>query len=272
MRIIALLATYNEQRFIGNCLRHLLQQGLEVYLIDNESGDATREIAREFLGKGLLHIETFPRDGMYCWRPLLQRKARLAQELEADWFMHVDADEIRLAPPGHGTLQEAFRQVAEAGYNAVNFQEFTFTPVAESPDHDHPDYLRTLRWYYPFSPHHPHQVKAWRKTAPIDLDSSGGHQVQFADRRIYPIDFIMKHYLFLSPAHAIEKYARKLYDPREVAVGWHGDRARLGEDQVRLPEQAQMREIADGQSLDASHPRVTHLLFEPLQQEQEAGS
>jgi hypothetical protein len=37
------------------------------------------------------------------------------------------------------------------GYNAVDFSELAFVPTRESPDHDHPDYRRTMRWYYAFS-------------------------------------------------------------------------------------------------------------------------
>lgn len=263
MRIIALLATYNEQRFIRNCLDNLLGQGLEVYLIDNQSTDATRAIAGEYLGRGLIDIETFPRDGMYRWRPLLQRKAQLAREIDADWFMHVDADEIRLPPAGHDSLKTALEAADAAGCNAVNFQEFTFTPVAESPDHDHPDYLRTMRWYYPFLPAHPHRLNAWKKHEQADLAASGGHKVRFPGLRMYPTDFVMKHYLFLSIPHAVEKYAHKLYDPAEVAAGWHGARARLTADpRLTLPACRQLRSVDEGGALDARNPRTRHFLFE----------
>ena len=80
---------------------HLIGQGIDVHLIDNESTDATRRIAQCYLGNGVLGIETMPRRGVYSWRPILQRKESLAGEIDADWFMHVDADEIRLPPkPG----------------------------------------------------------------------------------------------------------------------------------------------------------------------------
>jgi cellulose synthase/poly-beta-1,6-N-acetylglucosamine synthase-like glycosyltransferase len=46
MRVIAILATYNEERFIANCLEHLFRQGVEVYLMDNDSEDETVAIAR----------------------------------------------------------------------------------------------------------------------------------------------------------------------------------------------------------------------------------
>ena len=56
IRVIALLASYNEERFIAG-------QGLQVYLIDNESTDNTVAIAERYAGRGLIRIETLPRAG-----------------------------------------------------------------------------------------------------------------------------------------------------------------------------------------------------------------
>ena len=96
MRVVALLAAHNEERFIGHCIEHLARHGIDSYLIDNESEDATVELANRHRGRGLVGLETAPSDGVYAWRPLLERKEVLAATLEADWFLHVDPDEIRL--------------------------------------------------------------------------------------------------------------------------------------------------------------------------------
>src|SRR3989442_7651052 len=140
MRILAILATYNEQRFIVGCLEHLISHGIEVYLVDNSSTDQTVRLAERFLGRGLVGIETFPRDGVYAWSALLRRKEQLAAALDADWFMHVDADEIHLPPRSDRTLLQAIQEADAEGYNAVNFSEFTFVPTQEEPDHDHPEF------------------------------------------------------------------------------------------------------------------------------------
>lgn len=265
MRVIAILAVYNEERFIRNCLNHLITQGVEVYIVDNESTDDTANLAEDYLGKGVIGIETLPRHGMYSWRPILQRKEQLASELEGDWFLHVDADEIRLPPYPHTTLLEALQQADTEGYNAVNFQEFTFTPTLESPDHDHPDYISTLRWYYPFLPSFPHRLNAWKRQPSVDLAGSGGHKVKFPSLKMYPASFPMKHYLFLSVKHALKKYAHKIYDPKELAVGWHGGRARVSVDNIRLPSRQLLKEYIDDRMLDAGNPRKKHYLFEPLE-------
>jgi glycosyltransferase involved in cell wall biosynthesis len=40
-RVVAIIATYNEERFIGGCLEHLFANGVQAYVCDNESTDRT---------------------------------------------------------------------------------------------------------------------------------------------------------------------------------------------------------------------------------------
>lgn len=262
MRAIALIATYNEERFIVPCLEHLVRHGVEAYLIDNESEDRTVPLARQFLGRGLAGIETWPRHGVYRWQGILERKEQLAATLEADWFLHHDADEIRLPPRSGQTLREALAAADQQGFNAVNFLELTFVPTRESPDHDHPDYLRTMRWYYPFLPSFPHQLKAWKKQpGPVELAWSGGHLIRFPGLRMDPTSFLMRHYLFLSKAHAMRKYVRKTYDPEELSIGWHQARARLRTEDIALQPEAELRRYVSDDLLDPAAPLQRHPLF-----------
>jgi glycosyltransferase involved in cell wall biosynthesis len=264
VRVIALLATYEEERFVGACIEHLAAHGLGVYLIDNESRDRTVAIAEGFSGRGVVGIESFPRRrGVYSWRPLLERKAELAATLDADWFVHVDADEIRLPPHSGTTLAAALAMADRAGYNAVDFLEFTFVPTLEHPDHDHPHYLETMRWYYPFRASAPDRLNAWkRQDGPVDLAGSGGHRVTFPGLRAYPEPFGMRHYLFLSVEHARRKFVERRYDPFEVAGGWHRRRAELRADDIRLLPEAALRKYVSDDLLDSASPFETHPLFE----------
>lgn len=265
MRLVAILATYNEEPFIEACVRNLTRQGAAIYLIDNESTDRTVDLARRALGSALVGVETMPRAGVFSLRRQLDRKEVMADRLGADWIMHVDADEVHVPPPGYPTLLEALAAVEERGFNAVNFQEFTFIPTREAPDHDHPDYLRTMRWYYPFLPTYPNAVRAWKSQAgPVDLASTGGHRVQFPGLRLFPDSFRMRHYLYLSVPHAVRKYVRRIYDPEEVAAGWHRVRARLHPESFRLPSQAELRTYVSDDELDASNPRVRHHFADAL--------
>jgi glycosyltransferase involved in cell wall biosynthesis len=263
MRVIALLAAYNEERFLDNCLKHLFQHGIEVYLIDNESHDRTMDVAMSYhTGQGLVGVETLPRNGVYSWRPILARKEQLATTLKADWFIHLDADEIRLPPCSCKTLFQAIAEVDQEGYNAINFMEFSFVPTRESPAHDHADFLQTMRWYYPFLPSFPNRLNAWKQqNASVKLAWSGGHQVRFPGLRMYPKSFPMRHYLFLSIAHAAEKYIGRSYDPGEVATGWHRARAALRAENITLQSESELRRYCGDDALDASNPLLKHPLF-----------
>jgi glycosyltransferase involved in cell wall biosynthesis len=259
MRIIALIAAYNERRYIAQCLEHLIAQGLDVYLIDNGSTDETVAIAERYRGRGLIGIETFPRGETYSWRAIVRRKEALAATLDADWFLHLDVDEIRLAPHPGQTLAQFFADADARNYNAVNFMEFTFVPVREHPDHDHPHYMQTMRHYYPFAPTFPHRLNAWkRQRERVNLAWSGGHVVRFPGLRACPQSGKMRHYLFLSVEHFLSKYQRN-YDPHDLQKGWHGWRARIDASRIALPAAATLRTWTTDDALDPSEPRATHV-------------
>ena len=63
MRVIAIIATHNEEKLIGSCLENLRNQKCEFYIIDNDSTDSTVTIAESFRGNGLVDIERLPRNG-----------------------------------------------------------------------------------------------------------------------------------------------------------------------------------------------------------------
>jgi len=260
MRVVAILATFNELRFIDVCLQHLIAQGLDVYLIDNESTDGTLARAEKYLDRGLIGIESFPRSrGVYQWGAILNRKEHLAATLDADWFMHVDADEIRISPRSDRTLREMFEEVDRSGFNAVNFMEFTFIPSREDADHDHSRFIETMRYYYPFAPRFPDRLNAWkRQDIAVELAWSGGHLVRFPGLRVYPESFKMRHYLFLSIDHFIEKYASRAFNEAEVQRGWHGWRARVDTSRIALPSRDELRAYVSDDLLDFSNAREEH--------------
>lgn len=259
MRVIAILTVHNEERFIDAVLTHLMAQGCDVYLCDDGSTDRTVEIAERYRGHGLIEIEEVSHDGVFHVGSQLEHKEALAASLDADWFIHVDADEFRLPSSRFRTLAEGFAAAEAEGYNAVNFQEFTFIPTRESPCHEHPDFQRTMRRYYPFRPMFPHRLNAWRRQSPrVELAWSGGHRVRFPGLKMYPEPFAMRHYLFLSVEHARDKYARRVFDAGEVRRGWHGWRAKVPDEPLPLPRDAELRLYHSDAALDASRPWKRH--------------
>lgn len=209
-RVIAMLIVYNEEDIIAACLDHLIKDGIEVYLINNWSTDRTVEIARQYLGKGVIHIENFPMGGRGKYShlaPRLRRKEQLARMLKADWFIHHDVDEIRESPWPGVNLRDGLYRVQQLGYNAVNFTMANFTPVDDSyaAGKDPAVHFRYFDWGH--RPAHFQQIKVWRRNTgqPVELEWSGGHEVRFEGRKVFPYRFLLRHYQFRTQAQAQKK-------------------------------------------------------------------
>lgn len=247
MRIVALLAVRNEERYLKRCLHHLNREGIEVCLIDNGSTDLTLEIAESFRDKNVIRIERLPFEGSFALRPVLETKERLAGEIKADWFIHHDADEIRQAPPHYKSLKEAITDVDRQGYNSINFDEFVFLPTAENPNHEGKDYVESMRHYYFFELRPLRRINAWKKFGQmVDLVSSGGHEISFEGQKIFPQTFIMRHYIALSYAHASAKFCGRVFLEKEVVEdNWHGYRAKCHPNDLVLPKASELKEIKD---------------------------
>lgn len=262
-RIVALLAVRNEALYLERCLRHLYEQGIETCIIDNESTDSTLEIAKRYLRRGVFRIETMPYRGFSELAPRLSLAEKLSRVIDADWFIHHDADEIREAPAPFGSLSGGILEADREGYNAINFDEFVFLPTSDTETFEGTDFVKSMRYYYFFSPTPLRRVNAWKNEGQrVDLVSSGGHCVEFAGKIIYPINFILRHYIVLSRAHAINKYAGdNRYSREEVEQrGWHRARVNLKAEQILLPLPEELHEMKEG-CWEKSVPRNHHLFF-----------
>ena len=258
-RIVALLAIRNESLYLARCLKHLHEQGIETCVIDNESSDNSREIAEQFLGRGVFRIETHPFPSFYDWTGLLAYKEKLAKEIDADWFIHLDADEIHEAPAPFKSLYEGIMKADQEGYNAINFDEFVFLPTADDEVFEGTDYVDKMRYYYFFEPTPLRLVRAWKhRGEAIDLASAGGHSINLNNRKIYPKNFILRHYIVLSRVQAIAKYGKRIYSRYEVEVkGWHGTRATFREEKLVFPSKHLLKCISTN-SWDRSQPWAKH--------------
>ena len=232
-RVIAIVAVHNEGDVIRHSIGDLIRQGVEVYLIDNCSTDNTVEEASVWLDKGLIHIERFPDDAgypkelrhQYAWKEILKRKEELAATLRADWFIHHDADEFRESPWPGLTLKEGIRVADSMGYNALQFAVFNFKPTDDSfpPGADVREHLK---YYLPLPEHASHaQVKAWKNLGSRPaIAESGGHDIRFEGRRIFPTRFLLRHYPVRSQRHGVKKVfedRKGRFSGTEREHGWH---------------------------------------------------
>lgn len=263
MRVVVLMTVHNEALVLERTLAHLDTQGVEVCLVDNGSTDETPDIARAFTDRCVTRLEHLPHSGSFELARVLGNEQRLARETRADWYLHHDADEIREAPAGMGTLAEAFRRVAEEGYNAVDFDEFVFVPTSPEQSFEGRDFVEEMTRYYYFRSS-ARRINAWRRQrfARIDLVSSGGHEARFRGRRVYPRPFVMRHYMVLSVDHAARKYGHRRFAPQEVEErGWHSQRARFDPSRMAFPPASALRRVDPEGEWDRSAPLAVHPLF-----------
>jgi hypothetical protein len=236
IRVVALIAAYNEEDVIGQALAHLIGQGASAYLLDDGSTDATAGIARTFLGNGLIGIEPLGKlesgSGTFCLSRILRRKEELAESLDADWFINQDADEFRESPWPHLSLSAAIELVDRLGWNAIDFEVLNFVPEAAA-FRPGDDLAQRFSRYVPGADYDRLQVRCWKKTSDrADLASSAGHDVSFAGRRVFPIRFPMRHYPFRSESHAQRKVfgeRKPRFDADERRRGWHVQYDRFAE-------------------------------------------
>jgi hypothetical protein len=231
-RIIAIICAYNEQDVIAQVIEHHIGQGVYVYLLNNNSTDNTVGIAKRYLGKGLLHIENFPQDAGFPEQntkefrlfDILTRKEQLAQQLNAHWFIHADADELRYSPWPDMTLREAIFYVHSKGYNTINHKNFHFVPTNNSftpgaPLLQHLTHYQQRAWWV--SP----QQKIFKKpTGPMNLAMHGGHVQASEGTLLFPMRFLLLHFPLRTESAArtkIDTERGQRYSAEGLKRGWH---------------------------------------------------
>ena len=195
-----------------------------------------------------------PFDGVFRFTDILRRKEALARELDADWLMHCDVDEIRQAPSPWSTLADGIAEVDREGFNAINFDEFVFLPVGDER-FEGADFVAEMRHYYYFHPAPDHRINAWKNIGPVDLVTHSGHRVEFPGRRVYPESFILRHYIALSRVHALAKYATRVHDADRIRrTSWNAPRVAFQPAHLRLPERSELTEYRGDDAWDRSRP------------------
>lgn len=227
-KVTAIIPTYNESDIITHTIQHFINEGVDVYLLDNWSSDNTIELAKKFEGKGVIGIEKFPKEHpspYFSLKILASRIEELTLELKSDWFISNDADALKRSPWKGVNLKDAIFAADKAGYNAIDHTVLTFRPIDNSYStkldlEKHFRYFEFRKGAGQFL-----QIRIWKNTGkPISFADSGGHEVKFKDRKVYPYKFLVKHYPILSQKHGEKKILQERkprYDPVEKEKGWH---------------------------------------------------
>jgi hypothetical protein len=88
----------------------------------------------------------------------------------------------------------------------------------------------TTYYFFELEPHR--LMRAWRRDLMPGMDN--GHRLTSDRLKLYPQNFILRHYIALSHAQAVQKYVGRRFDPAELARGWHGNRLGIAESDLML--------------------------------------
>jgi len=223
MTCVAYTYVRNEQDIIRESLTHMLDQGLNVYVIDNWSTDDTRQIVTEMIyrHRGRLYLEKFPDQPptFFSIRNLELRIQQLHHLLDPEWGLLFGADELFEAPHGL-SVAEFLEGIGAKGYTCVGCVQATFTPVDDTWQ---PGMGIKAHFRYWHDKGRLHNVRAWKARKFQFVD--GGHDVIFDGYKLYPDDrLILRHYLFRNQEQATHKVfveRKPRYSPEERAMGWH---------------------------------------------------
>lgn len=232
-RVILIMCVYNEEDVIRQVLEHHVAQGVEVYIMNNNSTDNTAGICEQFLGKGVIHIERFPQDCGYpeqnekqfILRDILKRKEELANTLDAHWFIHGDADELRESPWPDCNLREAIWRVHKMGFNVINHKNFHFLPTEGSTFSPRANLLQNIPCYHNREWFVSPQMKIFKKpSGPLNMATHGGHILAFPGRKVFPLRFLLLHFPLRSESHGrhkIDGERTTRYAEDGLKSGWH---------------------------------------------------
>ncbi len=260
MRIVAILAIHNERPYLSNCLSHLVANGMDFAVVDNDSTDGSTELVhdRKF-AHHLAGYRRVPFSGTFNWDEILRAQEQLLRTIDADWHLLLAPDEVMHSYVPTESLASAIARLDQQGYDVINFNEFVFLPV----DGDYvPDIngMQPLKYYYFHEPRKLFQMRAWKKSLGVSNVAGAGHRFFDANLRLAPESFAIRHYIFRNQAHAFEKYAKRKFAVEEVSRGWHRNRVGQATPHFAFPPPSTLHCLAshEDRHLERASPRKTH--------------
>lgn len=255
LKITAIVAIRNGAFYFPLLCQHARQNGFSLAVIDNDSEDNLQELIKQ--NSDVIETSEILRyEGKFDLVKQLETKSSLMQSLDADWIIHLDVDELLFSDNQDETLLSALSRVHDAGFNAVNFDEFVFLPMQRFKQYNSSNY-DTMDWYYFFEPKPNRLIRAFHNTLKTEV-LSGGHNVE-GDLKLYPTSMTMRHYMFENRKHAQTKYRLRIYSDQDLSKKFHRNRTLLQNKKLSLPMKKHLfRAQKDEWALDKSLPKIKH--------------
>lgn len=225
-KVCAIMAVYNEEDIIYETVSKLINNGVDVYIINNGCTDGTIDEIEALVGRGVVNIEELKieENGEKVFRleRILERVEAITKEINYDWYLHVDADEIRYSPWLGYSLKDGIERVNNEGFNLINFKLFNFRTTETYLYNS--SFEESMIYYSDVDVHSDIQIKCWKNNSEINLTNYGGHILSRPNGLLYPVKFVHKHYPVRGVEHGIKKIGkdrRNIFSKEEKEKGWH---------------------------------------------------
>lgn len=256
MKLHAVLAVRDEAPYLARFFDFLLEEGIAITVIDNDSSGATFEILSNYLQKGV-QVHHLPFRDTFDLREQLEFKNQIIDQLDADWIIHIAPDEIICSDTPGESLREAIGRVSDAGYDVINCHEFVFIPENEEISYAFQDYLSLMRSYYYFAPIPFRLMRIFRKDKFNISLYWAGHRIDCAPEQIYD-GFELRHYICLSYEAICRKYGERRFKEENLASGWHKNRLNLTLESLKFPPSDLMSRRTEDERLTREKKYLKH--------------
>ncbi|MCK9424095.1 MAG: glycosyltransferase family 2 protein [Bacteroidales bacterium] len=250
LNITAVIAVRNEAKYLPVTLRTLAECKIGIVILDHGSTDGTEEILRSFGGDILNKVQMLYK-GFFSLTDQINEKSTIIEALDTEWVIHQDADEILESPEPGESLRDGIERIASEGFSAINFNEFVFIPTRANPSYEGEDFYHSMFYYYFFEPKPIRLMRVWKKSRDIHM-SEGGHLLTTKVPLVLPTrNFNLRHYIFLSKEHALQKYHQRKFSQEDLDKGWHRRRLQMPSD-ISLPDENSLNRLPFPESKDFS--------------------
>lgn len=205
---IVLACCRDEEDIIATFIEFYLAAGFDaVYLVDNNSRDATPEIAESYAARGLPVVVT--KDSRSGYERFLTDHYHWAgADASARWLFFLDCDEMILFPRGDA---KAWLNGLHPNVDCLRLRQREMYPLATPPTAKH-EFLLTPR----AQPSFDDTFKEMSRYHPQAVVYAGKHRIEYPGiRRAKVSDIFIRHYKFRSEAQA----ARKLSNTNDAHQG-----------------------------------------------------